>query len=553
MSADKPTSRIFADADLSELIEAYPGPAAAITPDGALIAVNATLAAYRPVGVADWTDALCPNALPLGIGRVTSASLDGDHAVLQWAPLAVGSVGTVLLGIDVTLDANLRAALTESRQRFRDLAELGGDMAWEVDEHGRFTFVTPAASLGLPPSSLLGTEARDLLVVPQTDPAPFNCETAYRDLAVWLRSADGSPICLSMSARAVRDREDKWCGMRGIGTDITERQAREARLATVQQRDTLISRMAQAMRDQPAPRAGLGIMLDLMVRATSADGARLYLVTEDAEPRAIGAVVGSQEPAANHLREAIEQSRAASGPCLVSRDDCHIVALPCRHRPETLGALIVWRFGDARAWLDGELSLMDATTPQIAFALCQVLDQEALKRRAETDPLTGLCNRAAVTDRIARRLNGARVSTGALLYVDLDNFKAVNDTRGHALGDTALRRVAAIFATHLKDADLAGRMGGDEFVLWIDSADHGRAQALAESLVDAGHGLEDLSATADRPLGLSVGIAMSRPSYQEAPERLIERADAAMYVAKRSGKRSGAHGAWTFADGDAPE
>lgn len=167
-----------------------------------------------------------------------------------------------------------------------------------------------------------------------------------------------------------------------------------------------------------------------------------------------------------------------------------------------------------------------------------VLRQEkhdALKR-AETDPLTGLLNRAGFLQRLETRLAGGDEPV-ALLLIDLDGFKPVNDTLGHAAGDVVLQQVAERLRHNVRaGADLVGRLGGDEFVaalVGVRSQDH--ADAVAAKIVNA---LELPVATeaGDAAVGASVGIALSSEHGRDAHE-LMATADAAMYAAKRAGRK----------------
>jgi diguanylate cyclase (GGDEF)-like protein len=160
-----------------------------------------------------------------------------------------------------------------------------------------------------------------------------------------------------------------------------------------------------------------------------------------------------------------------------------------------------------------------------------------LRHQALHDALTGLPNRALITDRIEQLLARSRRhgTLGAALYIDLDDFKNVNDTLGHEAGDRLLVAVAARLESTLRDADTIGRMGGDEFVVLIDGASLEVAPELvAERLLEVMRQPFELEGAA-MPLvvNTSVGIAMGdRPS----PGDLLRDADVALYQAKAAGK-----------------
>lgn len=153
------------------------------------------------------------------------------------------------------------------------------------------------------------------------------------------------------------------------------------------------------------------------------------------------------------------------------------------------------------------------------------------------DSLTGLANRVLFFDRLNGAIAAARRKEGAfaLLYLDLDDFKPINDTFGHEAGDLALRSVAERLRDCVRESDTVARLGGDEFILLVnDTVDEAAAVTVAEKAI----------AALTRPLpidgcrhsiGASIGIVLY-PRHGEDADSLMRRADAAMYDAKRLGK-----------------
>jgi len=162
--------------------------------------------------------------------------------------------------------------------------------------------------------------------------------------------------------------------------------------------------------------------------------------------------------------------------------------------------------------------------------------QAELSFQAMHDPLTGLPNRTLVLDRTERMLARARRqhTPVAALYVDIDGFKHVNDTFGHDLGDALLRSTAARLSSVVREADTVGRMGGDEFVVLLDSLDAG-PELVAERLLEVLRQPLDLDPPPERPLSISasIGIAIG---HDETAEELLHAADLALYEAKNTGK-----------------
>lgn len=161
--------------------------------------------------------------------------------------------------------------------------------------------------------------------------------------------------------------------------------------------------------------------------------------------------------------------------------------------------------------------------------------QLALERLALEDQLTGLPNRHALIEQLSTLPASAGV---ALLFIDLDRFKVINDTAGHQVGDEVLRQVAVRIAESLRDDDTVFRLAGDEFVaLCADRAAPGEAEQVAQRIIDCVappfvvDGLEWY-------LGASVGVSTSDPGEPIEPDQLLRDADVAMYDAKREGRRT---------------
>ncbi len=170
---------------------------------------------------------------------------------------------------------------------------------------------------------------------------------------------------------------------------------------------------------------------------------------------------------------------------------------------------------------------------------------QELSRRALHDELTGLPNRALLWDRLSHRLSSAdRRQTGfAVLFLDIDHFKIINDTLGHAAGDGLLVDVAGRIRATLRGSDTAARVGGDEFVVLLDDvATKEAALAIAQRLGEALAGTYQIG-TGSRVMTTSIGVALGPASVVAAPDAVaaaadavVAAADSAMYRAKRHGE-----------------
>ena len=167
----------------------------------------------------------------------------------------------------------------------------------------------------------------------------------------------------------------------------------------------------------------------------------------------------------------------------------------------------------------------------LVLNLRDVTEQRALEaqlqHRANVDELTGLPNRAALTEQLGQR---ERVDV-TVLFIDLDGFKEVNDSLGHEQGDRVLRDVGSRIASVVRSGVTVGRLGGDEFLAIMQGSDLHAAQVVAKRIID---GIVQVGSILTKfPLSASVGIATGGPD--ESAEQILRRADNAMYTAKAEG------------------
>ncbi len=159
------------------------------------------------------------------------------------------------------------------------------------------------------------------------------------------------------------------------------------------------------------------------------------------------------------------------------------------------------------------------------------------ERRAQTDPLTGVLNRRSLIERLNAACDRARARglPIALLFIDLDHFKAINDSRGHLAGDACLRALIGPIQKELRMSDVIGRYGGEEFVVILSSADSPAAQAIAQRIRERVENLVVEGFGAPIRLTCSIGVAAS-DTLGVWGEALVASADAAVYVAKGAGR-----------------
>ncbi|WP_280400521.1 GGDEF domain-containing protein, partial [Nocardia carnea] len=203
-----------------------------------------------------------------------------------------------------------------------------------------------------------------------------------------------------------------------------------------------------------------------------------------------------------------------------------------------------------RRWLSVSSRLLNPEEPGAA-AVCSFSDiteylasRRQLEYQATHDPLTGLANRSLILSQLSGALaaSGARRRVSTVMFIDLDRFKSINDTMGHAIGDTVLRIVAHRLQRALRAEDLVGRLGGDEFLVLLagrpDDEDlaplvQRLRMAMAEPIVARGHRIA---------VNASIGVTTLEPGDTRTPEAVLHDADIAMYEAKPAVQRDPTRG-----------
>jgi diguanylate cyclase (GGDEF)-like protein len=211
-----------------------------------------------------------------------------------------------------------------------------------------------------------------------------------------------------------------------------------------------------------------------------------------------------------------------------------VVAAPLLQDDRVLGILILHQCDRIREWDSGDVHLVSVVADQLAVAISHAQLFSQVKYQAITDGLTGLYNHVYFKNRLAEELNRAnrKSKTCSLLMLDLDKLKQINDTFGHPVGDAAIRQVATMLKTLLRSGDTAARYGGEEFAVILPETPMPEAVMIADRL------RRNINRTPVPGLGhisTSIGVA-SFPSQAVSGEELIDKADKALYVAKRGGR-----------------
>ena len=210
-----------------------------------------------------------------------------------------------------------------------------------------------------------------------------------------------------------------------------------------------------------------------------------------------------------------------------------LIAVPLIARGRLKGTLNIYRVGEEEEFTDEEFLLATRFGDAAALAIDNAHVRARLEHQASTDALTGLYNHRTFHDRLRQELvrASAEHDTVALVMIDLDDFKKVNDVYGHGIGDRLLLQVADVLRSSVRTSDVVCRVGGEEFAIIVPSGDLVSTVGLAERL---GESLGQLEAEAAGRLTVSTGVAVG-PEHAANPRELVACAEAAMMTAKSRG------------------
>jgi diguanylate cyclase (GGDEF)-like protein/PAS domain S-box-containing protein len=532
---------------LAALVAAHPGAAVLFDADLAILDANplaeGLMAALQRGAMAQLAEP-SREALESGCGSKATLTLPGDlgGAVLEITLLPLHGAEraedrVLALARDISLDHNLRNALVESRQRYKDLVECSADFAWETDGAGRFAFVSPKGALGFTPDDLVDHDPRGFLTPGMEQDTervlPFFADHPTEDELVWMTTAAGRPTCLKVSSVPLRGTDGAWGGARGVCQDITAARAKELLLEIAQRRERALGAVVTAMRNEPEPQAMLEAATRTIAETLCLAGCWILRHGDDDTVAPASAFPAAVEPPSEVLDRLAALATQAEAASQGTVEVAELLLAPSHHAQAINGGVAIRRPA-GEAWSDDDRDLLQGLAGHVGIALEQASSREKLQALSRTDPLTGLLNRRAFMDEATRRLSHCRRNArpGAILFIDFDNFKALNDQHGHAAGDSALIAVTGLIDGSSRASDIVARVGGDEMQVWLDETGEDGAKAKAQALIDGLPGLTDVPVVPDRPFGLSIGIAVFDPASSETLAALVERADAAMYDAK---------------------
>jgi diguanylate cyclase (GGDEF)-like protein len=216
-----------------------------------------------------------------------------------------------------------------------------------------------------------------------------------------------------------------------------------------------------------------------------------------------------------------------------------LILLPLMTGGRTIGLVEMLALHQPRTLSESQLHACEAMASLTATGLERVRLVEQLRSAADIDPVTGVHNHRYLQERLRQEVARSARSHSplAVLMMDLDEFKPVNDRHGHADGDRVLHNVGATIMAEVRTSDIVARYGGDEFVVLMPDSDAAQAEAVARRVVSAIMGRRhELSDGSQVSVGVSAGLAIY-PADGRTSAQLLQAADEAMYGAKRSGGR----------------
>lgn len=538
------------DSDV-KLIAGYPGPALLLDAAGAPIVANAKGTGLEKAlaggAVADIETLIgkAVDSASIANATLTIATSRGE-LVLDVTAIPIldvnGAVAkTLLLARDLTMERNLRTTLVESRQRYKDLVEISSDFSWEVDSDGKFIFVSPQGALGYKADELVGQEARSFVIDPdEYTPFPFTTSRKLDNVEMWMRNKDGSTACVIVSALPLVKNDDDsetWIGCRGNCRDVTEEREGEAALARARHREQLLNYIVSQIRDEIEPQDMLMAAATASARALGAAGSRIYREDTAHNGFAVAAEYGNVE-GTDDLAQKIAGLKAGDV-INIETQNWSALLTTTQYRGDVNGALAMWKAIKGEAWDDDHRLMLTDVANQLGIANEQIANHERIVKLSRTDGMTGLLNRRAFyEEELPRRISRLERSnqTASMFYVDMDNFKRVNDVHGHQAGDEAILFLRDMMINFSRPGDLIARLGGDEFAMWLDGIDEETSRKRAAQLIETSKQMVTMSGDEDHPLGISIGVAFFDPKSGESLDDLLARADAAMYSVKKRSK-----------------
>jgi diguanylate cyclase (GGDEF)-like protein/PAS domain S-box-containing protein len=424
--------------------------------------------------------------------------------------------------------AYIDETLRSSEERYRNLVESINDWVWETDGKHVFTYSCPKVKdiLGYEPNEILGKTLFELMLAEEAGGISVILENfaSFRQPFAFIENINlhkaGHEVTLESGGVPIFGKDGKFRGYRGISRDISERKLVE-----------------DALRESEATLRGFfnsnAIQMSVMELV---DDDFIFVMPNKQFAENFGL---NQEKMTGKSAREIGMSEE------LIRHWVEVFRYFLANR-ETLTFEYEFPYNGQEFWYKGSISLIYdsmSARPRFSFAAVDITERKKAEREVQQlayfDSLTGLPNRALLNDRLnqilAQSVRGGWLV--GILFLDIDRFKCINDTQGHATGDKLLQSVATRLQKRLRESDTVARLGGDEFVIVLSAVKHEQ---------DISHVAQEVMKALSMPfeigeqeifISASIGIAISPLDGHDAGV-LLRNADTAMYVAKESGRNN---------------
>ena len=431
----------------------------------------------------------------------------------------------------------LLANVTEERNFVSDVVDTAGALVVLIDRDGQIKYSNPTceAVTGFTADDLRGRPWHELIRASEVArvrsewPALLASEGS-RQFDAGVCTRDGETRLVAWSAIATRDADGATDHVVATGIDITDRKRGEHELRRRLKRQAAVAELGRQGLEGLSLQDLAKRSVELVAAQLDLDRAEVWEVGPFSGELVLTAASGDEAPDGEPVRpaHALESDRPVVLEGVVS------VTIPGQRRPH---GVLAGHSARRRGFTQDEALFMQSVAHVLAAAIERWRAEESIRHNALHDPLTGLPNRTLFLDRLghvfARR--DVSSSSAAVMFLDIDNFKLINDSLGHDAGDRLLRAIAPRLAEVLRPTDTVARFGGDEFVVLCEEVADGRdALHVAERLQGALSAPFELDGE-EHVLSASIGVALASGRYA-TPEEAMRDADAAMYRAKERGR-----------------
>jgi len=462
----------------------------------------------------------------------------GTQGTANYWVVVTPQAGRVLLvSRDTTLTDHITQALMDSRALLKELLDTAVDFSFEVDDQQRFRFVFPKEVYGIETEKLIGLEADKVFWPRGNGPSrnPFTSSTEKTFDAVTIEIG-GVKKDVVFTVKPRLDETGQLSGVCGTCRDVSTRVEKDRQTRRDNVRLAVQQRITQILNASENAHELLESASRELVDVLRAD--QVWAVIRRKDVLVPVAVQGGGEEILN-LEEVWQQLAMTEGKIqAIESDGQNHLAIRLDRGGVGIGMMIVGRDTEVSPWSEQEERLLEQVADILtaAFGKAELIDR--LSHLSGRDELTGLLNRRALREFVEQRLqHQCRTGdAGCLVFIDLDHFKEVNDTLGHKAGDEAIKLVADFLQQVIRPSDYAGRVGGDEFVLWIEDVSEDIAAEKARRLLEYMPKIREQLGNPSLGLGASVGICRSVPGEDLDFTVITDRADAALYKVKKSGR-----------------